>query len=233
MVYTISAQINEHSDRRLTITVGGLNPLIQKSQLQFEHTLGKATQYWSIGENLQYHLGLLNQTEIWSGPKLSIFTRRYFKDQRIKHGKDWFLQFKAGAAYLTNPFAGYDTDLWEVDAITGLLVSVNDANGDQIEILNNDSYWLTYGGGVAIGYKKVSCNGWVLEALLGYHYWAPPSYFTSEFKTWIKDEANTFDSDNNIGGELYDIENGINRTWFWTYGFPVDLQFKVGKIIGW
>ena len=228
MVLTISAQKNEHSDRRLTITVGGLNPLIQKSQLQFEHKLGKATQHWSIGENLQYHLGLLNQTEIWSGPKLSIFTRRYFKDQRIKHSKDWFLQFKAGAAYLTNPFSSYDTDLIDENGL-----AINDASGNQIEILNNNNYWLSYGGGIAVGYKKVSCNGWVLEAFLGYHYWAPPSYFTSEFKTWVEDENNTFSSDNNMQGELSEIENGINSAWFWTYGFPVDLQFKVGKIIGW
>ena len=230
MVLTISAQKNEHSDRRLTITVGGLNPLIQKSQLQFEHKLGKTTQHWSIGENLQYHLGLLNQTEIWSGPKLSIFTRRYFKDQRIKHSKDWFLQFKAGAAYLTNPFSDY-TDLYLYDQ-NGL--PINDPTGNHIAILKDNDYWLTYGGGLAIGYKKVSCNGWVLEAFLGYHYWAPPSYFTSEFKGWVEDENNEYSNNQyNLEGNLEDVENSITNAWFWTYGFPVDLQFKVGKIIGW
>lgn len=233
MVLTISAQKNEHSDRRLTITVGGLNPLIQKSQLQFEHKLGKATQHWSIGENLQYHLGLLNQTEIWSGPKLSIFTRRYFKDQRIKHSKDWFLQFKAGAAYLTNPFSDYN-DLYLYDDNGAWITTDGTPTGDRIAILKDGDYWLTYGGGVALGYKKVSCNGWVLEAFLGYHYWAPPSYFTSEFKTWVEDDNNEYSNNQyNLEGNLEDVENGINSAWFWTYGFPVDLQFKVGKIIGW
>ena len=84
MIPSVSAQINEHSDRRLTITIGSLNPLIQKPQLQFEHTLGKTTQHWSIGENIQYHYGLLNQTDIWSGPKISVFSRYYFKNQNIK-----------------------------------------------------------------------------------------------------------------------------------------------------
>ena len=99
---TTNAQINEHSDRRTSVTIGSFNPIIQKPQLQFEHLLGgKGSQHWSIGENLQYHLGLLNQTDIWSGPKVSFFTRYYFKDQSIKHGKDWFLQAKVGAAYLT------------------------------------------------------------------------------------------------------------------------------------
>ena len=86
---------------------------------------------------------------------------------------------------------------------------------------------------IAVGYKKVSCNGWVVEAFLGYHYWSAPNYFTSEFKTWVEDDNNTFSSDNNLSGELYDLENGLNSVWFWTYGFPVDLQFKIGKIIGW
>jgi len=229
IILSVSAQVNEHSDRRLTITIGSLNPFIQKSQLQFEHTLGKATQHWSIGENLQYHLGLLNQTEIWSGPKLSIFSRYYFKDQSIKHSKDWFLQFKAGGAYLTNPFSDYN-DLYLYDD-NG--VAINDPSGNHIAILKDNDYWLSYGGGIAVGYKKVSCNGWVAEAFLGYHYWSAPNYFTSEFKTWIEDDNNTFASDNNLSGELYDLENGINSVWFWTYGFPVDLQFKIGKIIGW
>ena len=56
-----NAQINEHSDRRTSITIGSFNPIIQKPQLQFEHFLGgKGNQHWTIGENLQYHLGLLN-----------------------------------------------------------------------------------------------------------------------------------------------------------------------------
>ena len=32
MILSVSAQVNEHSDRRLTITIGSLNPLIQKDQ---------------------------------------------------------------------------------------------------------------------------------------------------------------------------------------------------------
>ena len=58
---TTNAQINEHSDRRTSITIGSFNPIIQKPQLQFEHLLGsKGSQHWSIGENLQYHLVLIN-----------------------------------------------------------------------------------------------------------------------------------------------------------------------------
>ena len=229
MVLLTSAQINEHSDRTFTITIGGLNPLIQKSQLQLEHTLGKTAQHWSIGENFQYHLGLLNQTEIWSGPKISVFGRYYFKDQNIKHGKDWFIQFKGGTAYLTNPFV----DLGDLYLYDGNNLPINDPSGNHIQIMTDNAYWLTYGGGIAFGYKKVSCNGWVMEAFLGYHYWAPPNYFTSEFVDWIEDDNNTFASSNNLDDELDGVQDGINSVWFWTYGFPVDLQFKIGKIIGW
>lgn len=230
MIISVSAQINEHSDRRLTITFGGLNPLIQKSQIQLEHTLGKATQHWSIGENIQYHLGLLNQSEIWSGPKVSVFGRYYLKDQSIKHGKDWFVQFKAGTAFLTNPFSDYN-DLYLYDDNGA---AINDGSGNHIAILKDNDYWLTYGGGVAFGYKKVSCNGWVVEAFLGYHYWAPPSYFTAEFKDWVEDENNEYSNNQyNLDGNLENVENSITSAWFWTYGFPLDLQFKIGKIIGW
>jgi len=229
IAFSTSAQRNEHSDRVHTLTIGSLNPIIQKTQILFEHTLGKTTQRWSIGENIQYHFGLLNQEDIWSGPKVSFFGRYYLKDQNIKYGKDWFIQMKIGGAYLTNPFSDI-TDLYLYDA-SGL--PVNDPSGNHIQILNNSDYWLSYGGGISVGYKKVSCKGWVWEAFLGYHYWSNPNYFTSEFKDWIDDENNTFASDQNLGDALYDVENGLNQVWFWSYGFPVDLQFKVGKILGW
>ena len=227
---TSNAQINEHSDRRTSITIGSFNPIIQKPQLQFEHLLGsKGSQHWSIGENLQYHLGLLNQTEIWSGPKVSIFTRYYFKDQSIKHGKDWFLQAKVGAAYLTNPFS----DITNVGLVDASGVPVNDPDGNQIEVINNSDFWLTYGGGIAYGYRVVTCKGWTWEAFAGYHYWAGPNYFTTEFKNWIKEDGNDYDDSANLEGRLYDVENGLNQFWLFSYGFPLDLQVKVGKVLNW
>ena len=88
---------------------------------------------------------------------------------------------KIGGAYLTNPFSDI-TDLYLYDA-SGL--PDNDPSGNHIQILYNSNYWLSYGGGISVGYKKVSCKGWVWEAFLGYHYWSNPNYFTSEFKDWI------------------------------------------------
>ena len=65
-------QRTEHSDRKLTLTIGSGLPIVQKSMLQFEHSLGAN---WAIGENISYHYGLLGSTQIWSGPKLELLSR--------------------------------------------------------------------------------------------------------------------------------------------------------------
>ena len=68
------------------------------------------------------------------GPKVSFFTRYYFKDQSIKHGKDWFLQAKIGAAYASNPFS----DITNIGLVDASGVPINDPDGNQIEIINSD-----------------------------------------------------------------------------------------------
>ena len=47
-------------------------------------------------------------------------------------------------------------------------------------------FGFSYGGGIAYGYRVVTCKGWTWEAFAGYHYWAGPDYFTTEFKTGLK-----------------------------------------------
>ena len=226
---SIFAQRNEHSLRNHSLTLGSGFPIVQKTYLQFEHSLGSN---WAIGENIAYHYGLLGSTQIWSGPKLELFGRYYFSDQTIKHGRNWFVQAKAGAALLTNPFAS-DTD-WELisgyDSL-GNEIYIPDANGERIKIFKNGNNWMSIGGGVAAGYKNISCKGWIFEAFIGYHYWSSPNYFTKEFKDWAEDAQNDYDGDINI--EIDDVEDGLNTVWNWTYGFPIDLQVKVGKILNW
>jgi hypothetical protein len=143
------AQRNEHSDRNHTLTIGSGLPIVQKSMLQFEHNFGSR---WSMGENLAYHYGLLGATQIWSGPKLEILGRYYFSDQTIKHGGNWFAQFKGGVAFLTNPLAsvsGFDADanLQQQDS-SGVTVNVLDNSGNKIKIFQNGNNWMSFGGGV-------------------------------------------------------------------------------------
>jgi len=227
---SIFAQRTEHSLRTHSLTLGPGFPIVQKTYLQFEHSLGSN---WAIGENIAYHYGLLGSTQIWSGPKLELFGRYYFTDQTIKHGKNWFMQFKGGAALLTNPFAS-DTD-WELisgyDPVTNNPNYILDPNGDRIMLLKNGDNWMSIGGGLAIGYKNISCKGWIFEAFMGYHYWSAPNYFTKEFKEWAEDPQNDYDGDINV--EIDDIEDGVDQVWNLTYGFPMDLQIKVGKILNW
>lgn len=233
---SIFAQKTEHSDRNHSLSIGPGLPIVQKSMLQFEHTL---SNYWSMGENLAYHYGLLGATQIWSGPKIELFGRYYFTDQSIKHGKNWFLQLKAGGAFLTNPLAsveGFDSDMeliisqFDSIGVTWNVYALTDA-GNRIKIFQNGNNWLSAGGGLSIGYKKITCKGWFFEALLGYHYWSSPNYFTKEFEEWAEEFGDIYDGDINI--VIDDIENGTDALWNLTYGFPVDLQFKVGKILNW
>lgn len=228
---SIFAQRNEHSDRNHTLTIGSGLPIVQKSMLQFEHNFGSR---WSMGENLAYHYGLLGASQIWSGPKLELLGRYYFSDQTIKHGGNWFAQFKGGVAFLTNPLAsvtGFDAEASLQQDSAGVTVNVIDNSGEQIKIFQNGNSWISAGGGIAIGYKKITCKGWVWEAFMGYHYWSGPTYFTEEFKEWVEDPQNVYDDQVNIA--IDDIENGTDFLWNWTYGFPIDLQFKVGKILNW
>tara|TARA_B100001250_G_scaffold56707_3_gene43859 strand:- start:6303 stop:7040 length:738 start_codon:yes stop_codon:yes gene_type:complete len=231
--FSTFAQRTEHSDRNLTLTIGSGLPIVQKSMLQFEHSLGSN---WAIGENIAYHYGLLGATQIWSGPKLEFLGRYYFTDQTIKHGGNWFAQIKGGAAFLTNPLAsvdGFDENM-ELFIDTGgvnPIPYINPATGERVKIFQNGNNWISAGGGISIGYKKITCKGWVWEAFIGYHYWSTPNYFTEEFEAWVEDPINVYDTDANI--IIDDIENGTDYLWNLTYGFPVDLQFKVGKILNW
>ena len=225
---TLFAQMTEHSDREHTLTIGSGLPIVQKTMLQFEHNLGSN---WSIGENIAYHYGLLGSDQVWSGPKLEVLGRYYFSDQTIKHGGNWFAQIKAGGAFLTNPLAsvdGFDKDLVVLDN-NG--IPVLDNNGNDIKIFENGDNWLSIGGGLSIGYKNISCTGWVIEAFIGYHYWSSPNYFTKEFENWVEDPQNIYDQ--NINLTIEDVEDGTDQLWKLTYGFPIDLQIKVGKILNW
>jgi hypothetical protein len=227
------SQRTEHSDRKLTLTIGSGLPIVQKSMLQFEHSLGSN---WAIGENLAYHFGLLGSTQIWSGPKIELFGRYYFTDQTIKHGGNWFMQIKGGAAFLTNPLAsvdGFDEDMeLQVDSAGITIYEVN-SNNERIKIFQNGNNWISAGGGIAIGYKNITCKGWVWEAFLGYHYWTGPNYFTKDFEAWVKDPQNEYTDDIGTNITIDNIEDGVDQVWNFTYGFPVDLQFKVGKILNW
>jgi len=231
---SIFAQRHEHSDRKLTLTLGSGLPIVQKSMLQFEHSLGSN---WAMGENLAYHYGLLGSTQVWSGPKLELFGRYYFKDQTIKHGGNWFAQFKGGAAFLTNPLAsvdGFDEDMeLQVEDATGATVFAVNNNNERIKIFQNGDNWLSAGGGVAIGYKNITCKGWVWEAFIGYHYWSSPDYFTKDFESWVEDPQNEYADEIGTNITIDDVEDGVDQVWNITYGFPIDLQLKVGKILNW
>lgn len=226
---SIFGQRTEHSDRKLTITLGEVS-LIPRANIQLEHALGA---HWAIGEDIKYYLEVASYWEAWTGPKLELFSRYYFSDQTIKHGGNWFMQFKGGAGLLTIPVMNMQANTTfylgasynENGDVSGGYAT--DAAGNQIETYENDT-WMTYGGGLAFGYKNISCKGWVWEVIAGYHYWSAPNYYTSEFKTYDKTHL---PQDKDFGGTRFD-DNEL-AAWNWTIGFPIDLQFKVGKIISW
>ena len=83
---------------------------------------------------------------------------------------------------------------------------------------------------LSIGYKNISCTGWVIEAFIGYHYWSSPNYFTKEFENWVEDPQNIYDQ--NINLTIEDVEDGTDQLWKLTR-VPIDLQIKVGKILNW
>jgi len=229
IILSVSAQTNEHSDREFTITLGEVS-LIPRINIQLEHALGPR---WSIGEDIKYYLEIEDYWEAWTGPKLELFGRYYFSDQTIKHGGNWFLQFKGGAGLLTIPVANIQPNTtmylgyaYDEDGTTSGGFAT-DALGNPIEIYEDD-VWLTYGGGIAFGYKNISCKGWVWEALAGYHYWTAPNYYTSEFESYDK---TNLPQDKDFGGTRFD--NLELKNWRWSIGFPIDLQFKVGKILNW
>ena len=168
------AQKNEHSERNNSLTIGSGLPIVQKTMLQFEHNLGTN---WSMGENISYHYGLLGSTQVWSGPKLELLGRYYFEDQSIKYGKNWFAQIKAGAALFTNPLASlddFDADAYLQEQVSGVTQAVL-VNGERVPIFANGNSWISMGGGIAFGYKSITCNGWIFEAFIGYHYWSSPN----------------------------------------------------------
>ncbi len=226
------AQKNEHSERNNSLTIGSGLPIVQKTMLQFEHNLGTN---WSMGENISYHYGLLGSTQVWSGPKLELLGRYYFEDQSIKYGKNWFAQIKAGAALFTNPLASlddFDADAYLQEQVSGVTQAVL-VNGERVPIFANGNSWISMGGGIAFGYKSITCNGWIFEAFIGYHYWSSPNYFTEEFKSWVEDPQNVYDDTDGVNIAIENIEDGTDALWKLTYGFPVDLQIKVGKILNW
>ena len=57
------------------------------------------------------------------------------------------------------------------------------------------------------------------------------NYFTKEFENWVEDPQNIYDQ--NINLTIEDVEDGTDQLWKLTYGFPIDLQIKVGKILNW
>ena len=135
---------------------------------------------------------------------------------------------------LTNPLAsveGFDKDMLLADEFGTLILTNSSDPNSTIKIFENGNNWISAGGGVSIGYKKITCKGWVWEAFIGYHYWSGPNYFTKEFENWVEDPQNIYDQ--NINLTIEDVEDGTDQLWKLTYGFPVDLQIKVGKILNW
>jgi hypothetical protein len=112
------------------------------------------------------------------GLKLEGFTRQYRKKQSNSEGFFW--QEKIGVGYL---FSGmYDE---HEENIAGI----------------------TFGGGVAGGYKLMIGNHLNVEAILGLHYYVPPL---------VGAAAVAYGKD----GQKY--------WWYTTTGMPIDFQFKIG-----
>ena len=87
---------------------------------------------------------------------------------------------------------------------------INDPDGNQIEIINNSDFWLSYGGGIAYGYRVVTCkvgHGKHLPAII---IGRILTILQQSSKIGLKD-GNDYDDSANLEGKLYDVENGLNQ----------------------
>ncbi len=204
-----------HNDIEHTISIGLGGIMFPYTSIQLEHTFYKSRI--SAGEHLKTFFTIKDNSILFTGPQLELFGRFYFTDQRIKHGNHWFLHLKGGYGNMSIQWSDnaddylYDVNLDE----NGNPIRIYNDNGNPIRIYNDN--FIRYGGGVAFGYKTCSCKDWIFEILLGYHFWAAPDYYNSEYLKWKNEDpcncSNYEESD-------------------WTYGFPIDIQIKVGKLLG-
>lgn len=199
-----------HHDIEHTISLGFGGIMSPYNSIQLEHTFYKSK--FSLGEHLKTFFTIKNNSVFFTGPQLELFGRFYFIEKRKKDGNQWFLHFKGGYGNMSIPWADDIDD--NLNDVNGVLVL--DANGNPIKIYNDNL--IRYGGGIALGYKTCSCKEWIFELLLGYQFWAYPSYYSSEYIEWKNDNCCNYTN--------YEE----NR---WIYGFPIDLQIKVGKILDW
>jgi|TARA_B100000902_G_scaffold10525_3_gene12861 hypothetical protein len=197
-----------HNDTEHTFSLGIGGIISPYASLQLEHTFYKSK--FSIGEHIKEFFTIKDKSILFTGPQLEIFGRIYFSDQRRKHGNHWFLHIKGGYGNMSIPSSSNSNDyLYDVN---GVLILNN--SGAPIKIFNNN--FNRYGGGIAFGYKSCSCNDWIFEALLGYQLWASPSYYSNDYIEWKNEDpcnCTAYTSDR------------------WTYGFPIDFQLKVGKLL--
>ncbi len=143
-----------------------------------------------VGSKFSTGLNLNYYFDKFSGPLVEPFFRLYGKTKGNTEG--WFLQAKLGYGNLKT----------------------------EIEDLNNNKRFSTYGGGIAVGNKFFVSNKITIEPLVGFRIYTPPPAI----------EDISVDNDpygyNQLGNNLVDAANGIS--WVATTGFPLDFQLKVG-----
>jgi hypothetical protein len=198
-----------HNDIEHTISVGLGGIILPYTSIQLEHTFYKSKI--SIGEHVKTFFTIKDNSIFFTGPQLELFGRYYFTDQRIIHGNHWFLHLKAGYGNMSIPWSDNQNDyLYDVSSV----MTLDDA-GNPIKIYNDNL--IRYGGGIAFGYKTCSCKDWIFEVLVGYNFWSSPDYYSAEYLKWKNDDP-------------------CNCTNYkeskWTYGFPLDIQIKFGKLLG-
>ena len=206
--FFVKAQ-HTHNDIEHTLSIGLGGIMSPYTSIQLEHTFYKSRI--SVGEHLKSFFTIKDKSVFFTGPQLELFGRFYFTDQRIIHGNHWFLHLKGGYGNMSIPWSdNVDDNLNDVNGVLAL-----DVNGNPIKIYNDNL--IRYGGGIAFGYKTCSCKDWIFEILLGYHFWSAPDYYSTEYYEWLSDDCCNYTS--------YEKNK-------WTYGFPVDFQIKIGKLLG-
>ena len=198
-----------HNDIEHTISIGLGGVIFPYSSIQIEHTFYKSR--FSVGEHLKTFFTIKDNSIFFTGPQIELFSRFYFTDQRIKHGNHWFLHLKGGYGNMSIPWSdNTDDNLNDVNGVLAL-----DVNGNPIKIYNDNL--IRYGGGAAFGFKTCTCKDWIFEIMLGYNFWAAPDYYSTEYYEWLSDDCCNYTN--------YEETK-------WTYGFPIDFQIKIGKLLG-
>jgi hypothetical protein len=186
---------NFSNAQTMQVASGSFGILNPKLRLQYERGLGEKA---SVGLVMHYYM--VN----WTGPKFEVFGRLYGKKNGNKEG--FFLQGKVGYGNLKSLL--YE-DYFALDSYYQSFYG------------EPKKRWSTIGAGAGTGYKFAVTDHFVIESILGVHFYSPPNAdyeYTAAYNSADPYEQAAADA----------AALGEDIGWYLTTGLPLDFQIKFG-----